>query len=250
MKAVIIDDENKARHLLSTILKEYCPQITKIEEAPNLMEGVKQIRKHQPDVVFLDIEMPDYLGIEICDFLEEEEMTFALIFTTAYSHYAVKAFEINAVDYLLKPMRPKQIKAALSKVEQRTSTENIHHQLLELKESVQQNTFKKIGIPVADGIMFLKLEDIICLEADGMYTKLYTTSSDMQMISKPLKYFVSLLDEMEFFYRPHRSFFINIHYVKQYLKKDGHSIVMDNDVQVPLPRDKREDFLELMNKVG
>lgn len=250
MKAVIIDDENKARHLLATILEEYCPQITNIIQAENLTNGVKQIRKHEPDIVFLDIEMPDYLGIEICDFLEEEEMTFSLIFTTAYSHYAVKAFQINAVDYLLKPLRPKQIKTALGKVEQRINTGSIHDQLLKLKESIQQNTFKRIGVPVAHGIMFLKLEELICLEADGMYTKVYTTNSDPLMISKPLKYFVSLLDEIELFYRPHRSFFINMQYVKQYLKKDGHSIIMDNGIQVPLPRDKREVFLALMSKVN
>lgn len=250
MKAVIIDDEAKARNLLSTILNDFCPQVTEVHEAHNLMDGVKTIKNQQPDVVFLDIEMPDYLGIEIANFMEKEEMNFHLIFTTAYSHYAIKAFEMNAIDYLLKPMRPKQIKEALSKVTEQMSRASIHHQLIELKESVQNNTFKKLAVPISNGILFIKLDEIICFEADGMYTKLYTNNDSPQVISKPLKYFSSLLDSVEFFYRPHRSFLVNIHFMKQYLKKDGHSIIMDNDIQVPLARDKREEFMAFVKKMG
>lgn len=249
MKAVIIDDESKARHLLATILKDYCPQITQIEEAENLIEGVQLIRATIPDIVFLDIEMPDYLGIEIGDFLEPKEMTFQLIFTTAYSEYAIKAFEVNAVDYLLKPIRPKQIKGALKKIEQRIQYDSIAQQISVLKESIQENYFKKIAVPVSTGILFIDIEDIICMEADGMYTKLHTNSNGAQIISKPLKYFVELLKGNEHFYRSHRSFLININFVRQYVKKDGHSILLEKNIETPLSRDKRETFLEIINRL-
>ncbi|CAA6799351.1 MAG: DNA-binding response regulator [uncultured Aureispira sp.] len=250
MKAVIIDDESKARRLLATILKDYCPQITQIKEAKNLMDGIQLIRDAAPDIVFLDIEMPDYLGIEIGDFLEPSEMTFQLIFTTAYSEYAIKAFEVNAVDYLLKPMRPKQIKNALSKIAQRANNNNIAQQISTLKESIQDNHFKKIAIPVSTGILFIDIDDIICLEANGMYTQLYTTSNGAQLISKPLKYFVHLLETNEYFYRSHRSFLINIKFVRQYIKKDGHSILLENKIQTPIARDRREVFLDLIRRLS
>lgn len=250
MKAVIIDDESKARRLLSTILKDYCPQVTQIEEAKNLMDGVQLIRNAAPDVVFLDIEMPDYLGIEIGDFLEPDEMTFQLIFTTAYSEYAIKAFEVNAVDYLLKPIRPKQIKNALHKIAQRAhNNNNIAQQVSTLKESIQDNHFKKIAVPISTGILFIDIDDIICMEADGMYTQLHTNSNGAQMISKPLKYFVDLLEGNEQFYRSHRSFLININFVRQYIKKDGHSILLKNNIETPISRDKREVFLELISRL-
>lgn len=249
MKAVIIDDESKARHLLSTILKDYCPQVTEIQEAENLMDGVQLIRSSKPNIVFLDIEMPDYLGIEIGDFLEPSEMTFQLIFTTAYSEYAIKAFEVNAVDYLLKPIRPKQIKNALKKIENRLKYDTVAQQISTLKESIQDNHFKKIAVPVSTGILFVDIEDIICMEADGMYTKLHTNSNGAQIISKPLKYFVELLVGNEHFYRSHRSFLININFVRQYIKKDGHSILLENNIETPLSRDKRDAFLEIVNRV-
>lgn len=249
MKAVIIDDESKARRLLTTILKDYCPQVTQIHEAENLMDGVQLIRKTTPDLVFLDIEMPDYLGIEIGNFLEEKEMDFHLIFTTAYSDYAIKAFEVNAVDYLLKPIRPKQIKEALKKVSKRIKHDNLHHQLSVLKDTMKESSFKKIAVPISNGILFIDINDIICMEADGMYTKLHTTSNGSQIISKPLKYFVDLLNENNLFYRCHRSFFINIVFVRQYIKKDGHTILLEKDIEVPLARDKREVFLDKISRL-
>jgi len=249
MKTIIIDDEPKARRLLSNILTECCPLVTEIHEAENLMEGVKQIRIHQPDVVFLDIEMPDYLGIDIGDFLAKEEMNFHIIFTTAYSHYAVKAFEVNAIDYLLKPIRPKQINEALHKVQTNINKTQIAHQLASLKEFVEHKTIKKIAIPVSNGILFVKVETIICLEADGMYTKVHLLNDSVKTISKPLKYFVSLLEGVEIFFRPHRSFLINTNFIKQYIKKDGHTVVMENDITAPISRDKREAFMQVINTI-
>jgi two-component system LytT family response regulator len=248
MTALIIDDEAKARNLLYNILNEYCPQVTEIHQATSLIEGVRLIKKHKPNVVFLDIEMPEYLGTELFDFIEKKEVGFNLIFTTAYNHYAIKAFDMNALDYLLKPLRPQQIKNALNKIKQEFDVQEIYQQLEALKESHQNNEFKKIGLPIADGLLFVKLTDIIYLEAKGMYTQIHLQGRSKQLISKPLKYFIGLLDEIDFFYKPHRSFLLNLNFVAQYLNKDGHFAIMENEEAIPLARHKKEEFLLLLKE--
>ena len=116
MKVAIIDDEKKARRLLTILITENCFQITEIREAENLPAGVRLINDFQPDIVFLDIEMPGYSGIQILDFFNPSQINFELVFTTAYSQYAIKAFELNAIDYLLKPLRPDQVVSRWTKL--------------------------------------------------------------------------------------------------------------------------------------
>lgn len=248
MKAVIIDDETRARNLLSTILKDYCPEVESFEQAPNLLDGVALIRKTQPDVVFLDVDMPDHLGIEIGNFLSVEELNFYIIFTTAHSRYATKAFELNALDYLLKPLRPKQVREAVHKAACKVNNDSIQEQLLELKSTIEKNSFKKIGLPITEGVIFVNLDEIICIEADGMYSKVYLSGGKKtQLISKPLKHFLTILEEVNNFYKPHRSFIINMQHIQQYVKKDGHYIIMENDLMVNLSKHRKDDFVQKLN---
>lgn len=249
MKVIIIDDEAKARNLLKTILQDFCEGITEILEADNLLKGIEIIKSELPQLVFLDIEMPEHNGTQIFDFLEPNQVDFNIIFTTAYSEFAIKAFEMNATDYLLKPMRPVKVKAAIEKVKSHLKTQNISKQIQELKISFQSAMFDKIGLPVSDGILFVKLDDIIVMEADGMYTKVYITNNRSHIISKPLKYFVDILKNNSVFYRPHRSFCINIKHIKQFVRKDGNYIVMSNDVIVSISKDKKDEFLDIVNSL-
>lgn len=250
MKAIIIDDESRARNLLSTILKDYCPEVKSFEEAPSLLEGVALIRKIQPNIVFLDVDMPDHLGIEIGNFLSTEELNFYIIFTTAHSRYATKAFELNALDYLLKPLRPKQVREAVYKAACKVNNDSVREQLQELRNTIQKNNFKKIALPISDGVLFVNLEDIVCIEADGMYSKVYLTDKKKtQLISKPLKHFLNILEEMPYFYKPHRSFIINMQHIQQYVKKDGHYIIMENDLIVNLSKHRKDEFVEKLNQL-
>lgn len=249
MTALIIDDEAKARMLLSTILNEYCEEVKTVNEAENLKLGVERIKELNPDVVFLDVEMPEHMGTQIMDFFEEGEIDFKIIFTTAHSEYALKAFELNAIDYLLKPLRPNQVKEAVSKAYLEIEQKTLSEQLTELQASFNSLNFKKIGLPISDGILFIEIEDIICMEADGMYTKFYTKTNGSKVVSKPLKHFVGLLSDSKEFFRPHRSYCINMRYIKQFVKKDGGYLVMDNDVIVSISKEKREDFLQLMGSL-
>ena len=250
MKALIIDDEKKARQVLRISIEENCPKIIQIIEAEDLLSGVALIKKEQPSIVFLDIEMPVHSGLEILNFIEKEVYNFEIIFTTAYSEYAIQAFQLSAIDYLLKPLRPSQVKVAVDKAIAFLGNSEINKRLTELKLSLQDSNFKKIGLPNADGIKFVNFNDIVMLEADGMYTNVSTISDGNILVSKPLKFFVDVLLEIKTFYRPHRSYLINLSYIKEYIKKDGGYIVMDNNVAVSISKDKKDEFLTIVQNIG
>ena len=163
MKAVIIDDEQKARRLLRLLLEENCPQITAIETAEDLPKGVALINKFQPDIVFLDIEMPGYSGIQLLEFFTPEQINFEVIFTTAYAEYAIKAFELNAIDYLLKPLRHDQLETAVQKAIQQIGQSKVSERLEELRNTLKVSNIRKIGLPVSNGVLFVELDDVIMM---------------------------------------------------------------------------------------
>lgn len=249
MEVVIIDDEKRARSLLRTILEQECSGIESIYEAPNLLEGVALIQAHQPKLVFLDIEMPEHQGIEIFEHFAKEEINFEIVFCTAFSEYALRAFEMNAIDYLLKPLRPQKVKGVVEKVQSSFRQDQIQEKLEELKNALRLNKFQKIGLPVSNGILFIPIEEIILMEADGMYTKVFTTNNGSELVSKPLKFFNDLMEKSPLFYRPHRSFIMNIKFVKQYVRTDGNYVVLENDYMVPISKDKKEEFLNLVSSI-
>jgi len=249
MKAIIIDDERKARNVLRIIVADNCPKITKIVEASNLLEGIALIKKEKPSIVFLDIEMPDHSGLEILNFIDKKDINFEIIFTTAYSEYAIQAFQLTAIDYILKPIRPTQVKEAVAKAIQFIGKSQINVKLEELKSYLSSKNFDKIGLPYSDGIKFVNFKDIVLLEADGMYTKVSIKNETTILVSKPLKFFSDLLQNKPIFYKPHRSYYINLSYIKAYIKKDGGYIIMDNDKNVSLSKDIKDEFLDIMQSV-
>ena len=250
MNVIIIDDERKARNVLKTLLIENCPKISNISEAENLIDGISLIKKENPEIVFLDIEMPEHSGLEILDFIDKEAFNFEIIFTTAYSEYALQAFQLTAIEYLLKPVRPTQIKEAVEKAITHIDKSQINERLIELKSCLQQSDFKKIGLPYANGIKFVAIDQIIMFEADGMYTNVFVRDDSNFLVSKPIKFFVETLKNNPTFFKPHRSFFVNLKYLKEYVKKDGGYIVMDNNKSVSLSKDKKELFLEIIQSIS
>lgn len=249
MKALIIDDEKKARQVLNILVEENCPKVSQIFLAEDLLSGIEIIKKEEPSIVFLDIEMPEHSGLEILNFIEKEVYNFEIIFTTAYSEYAVQAFQLSAIDYLLKPVRPSQVKEAVDKAITFLGSSQINKRLIELKTSLQESNFKKIGLPYADGIKFVNFDEIVSMEADGMYTKVSTTKDGTILVSKPLKFFVESLQKINVFYRPHRSHLINLSFIKEYVKKDGGYILMENGKTVSISKDKKEEFLTIVQNI-
>jgi two-component system, LytTR family, response regulator len=249
MKAIIIDDENKARSLMQALIKDHCPEIVSTLEADDLESGVAKIKLEKPDIVFLDIEMPKYSGLQILEFFEGYEIDFEIIFTTAYNEYALQAFKLSAIDYLLKPIDASELKSAVHKAQMAISQQQFNHKLDDLRNAFKQLSINKIALDIPKGIVFVSHDDILFFEADGMYTKVYMKHEDPQLICKPLRHFVDQLSERPIFYKPHRSYLINLKYIKQFVKNDGFYLVMENNKSVPISKDKKDEFLQMVNDV-
>jgi len=223
MKVILIDDESRARNVLKTLLIEECNGVSVILEASNLKEGVSIINKESPDIVFLDVEMPQQSGLEIMDYFKDETIEFQIIFTTAYSQYAIEAFKISAIDYLNK--------------------------LKKLEKAFQHLSINKIALEVPKGIIFTSHDEIIFFEADGVYTKVHLKDGKSELICKTLKHFSEQLIDNPFFYKPHRSYLINLKFMNKVTKQDGYHIVMNNKTTIPIARDRKDDFLKMVTNV-
>ncbi|MFN8285022.1 MAG: LytTR family DNA-binding domain-containing protein [Chitinophagales bacterium] len=247
-KAIIIDDEAKARRLIQTLIEENCPQIEIVAEAEDVPNAVKAIHLHKPDIVFSDIDMPNYDGFQLLDFVEKAD--FELIYCTAHNDYALKAFEVSAVGYLVKPVQISLLVKAVEKaIQLRNVQPTITQRLDTLKENIKENALKRIALPVADGLHFVDLTDLLYLEAEGAYTHVVLKNNSKLLISKKLKEFETLLSENKNFFRTHRSFVINTDAIQQYIKSDGGSILMSNNVEIPVARERKEDFQQLFDNI-
>ncbi|WP_299439667.1 LytTR family DNA-binding domain-containing protein [uncultured Aquimarina sp.] len=249
MKALIIDDENKARRLLQALIEIECNDITDIVQAPDLESGVQMIKTEKPDIVFLDIEMPQYSGLQILDFFEDEKVTFQIIFTTGYNQYAVEAFKLSAIDYLLKPIDVEELKIAVNKAVISAKEKTINDKFEDLKQSFKQLSLNKLALDIPKGIIFVSHDDVLYFEADGMYTKVYLQDNKTELICKPLKHFILQLESKSIFYKPHRSYLINLKHIKELSKKDGYHLVMENNKTIPIAKDKKEEFIRVVKEV-
>ena len=240
IKAIIVDDEPNARKALKGLLAENFEQVQVIAECKDVPEAVKSINKHKPDLVFLDIEMPGYSGFELLDFFEEQQVNFKIIFVTAYSDYSLRAFESSAVDYILKPVRLEHVARALKKLNvEKPGSERIQYQVLRENFSQQE---KKIVLQTAETIFVVKQDDIIYLQAEGSYTKIFTATHGVLTITKKLLDFEYLESDGPFF-RTHRSYIVNLNHIKRVDKKDF-VVVMTNEAAVYLAQDKKNHLLE------
>jgi two-component system LytT family response regulator len=248
IRAIIIDDEERARNTLRALLKEYCPQVEVVGICANIPEGVLNINQKRPQLVFLDIEMPEYNGFELLSFFRE--IDFQIIFVTAYNEYALKAFEVSAVDYLLKPVDIDKLKIAVEKAAKRLGSPDIQHNVDVLKDTFKTGQFNKIALPVSEGLLFIEVPDIVYLEAEGSYTNVWLKNGAKILVSKKMKFFEEILDTRPNFFRSHRSFMVNINYLKKYSKNDS-SLLLDNGKVVYISRERKAEFEEQLrlNKV-
>ena len=253
MKAIIIDDEPHCRNVILRILEKHCPELVIVATCANGIEGLKAIIKHQPDVVFLDIEMPLMNGFQMLESLGNEDIHFTLIFTTAYDKFAVQAFKYSAFDYLLKPIDDAELVAAIQKLEKKStpfSTESGFRtstvQIQNLKHNLHANgQFNKLTIANTRGILFIEIADIIAMESDSNYTKIYIAGGETVLASKTLGYFDELLSERPLFFRTHKQFIVNLNWIKEYISGDNNEILLKNGLKAKLARTRRETFLEL-----
>lgn len=241
IQAIIIDDEKRARLNLELLIEEYCSNVQVIASCENLPEGVKAIRKHKPDLVFLDIEMPGHSGLELLDFFDENEIEFKIIFTTAYQEYAIQAFKFSAVDYLLKPINPNELTEAVKRFSK--TKEKLQNYAI-LKENIKQDSFKKIAVPTGNSLLFLETDKIVCIKGEGAYSEIICSDGNKHLVSRNLKNFEDIMCIDNNFVRIHKSYIVNTNFITAYNKSDGGSLELKNGMQLPISLEKVQLILE------
>ncbi|MFN3341971.1 MAG: LytR/AlgR family response regulator transcription factor [Flavobacteriales bacterium] len=245
INAVLIDDSSQARKLLRLMLAELAPDVNVLGECSDLIEGVKSIRESKPDVVFLDIEMPGKSGLQILEELPRDEMQYEIIFTTAYDEYALRAFRLSALDYLLKPISETELNEAVKKIRQRKQMHSSSERIQALNANLQQKEASVICVPIQNGFARIPLESILYFEADGSYVNIVTAEGKPRTISKNLKYIEQTLEGNSRFLRVHRSYLLNIDQVLEYNRSGRGTILMNNGHSIDLARDRKEAFLKV-----
>lgn len=239
-RAIIIDDIENARISLKADLLDYCPDVEVVGEAEGVVSGVKAIKELNPDVVFLDIQMNDGTGFDLLEILPE--VNFKLIFTTASNEFAIKAFKFSAVDYLMKPIDPIELREAVSKAsfDFNFGVETLKHNL--------NNGIERIALNSQDKIIVIKVLDIVRLESSGSYTLFYTKQGEQILVTKTLKEYDALLSDQGFI-RVHQSHLINLDAVKEFVKNDGGYIKMLDGSDIPVSSRKKSLVLKTLTGI-
>lgn len=240
LRTILIDDEKNAVNALKIIIEEFAQNLEIVGTASSAKEGLQLIKTLQPDVVFLDIQMPHMTGIELLESLEGEK-TFEIVFLTAYNNYAQEAFKLNAFYYLLKPINLPDFIAVINKLSEKKSSMYFEERQANLKKLFGN----RISIPSSEGVEFITISDIIRVEASGSYVTVYMINKKQLVFSKNLKTMEELLAKHAFF-RAHKSHLINVNFVQKYLSfKDGGTITMVDGSEIDLSRSHKEEFVAM-----
>lgn len=246
LTAIIVDDEVQSRETLERMLVNFCPDVQILGKAESVAKAVPLIDTQQPDVVFLDIEMPGGNGFTLLE--HYEEFPFEVIFTTAHDLYAINAIKFAALDYLLKPVNIKELQEAVKRAEKKIGgkeKEDRQQKMEALKSNLTQSDqkFTKIALPTSEGIDFIEVEDIIRVEAERSYSNFHLKGRKKIMVSKPLSEYESLLEECNFF-RTHKSHMINLDHLQKYVKGKGGYVIMVDDSHVDVSVRRKESLLQ------
>lgn len=243
---VIIDDETNCIEMLEWLLKTYCPDVVIDEMCNSGTKGIEAINKHKPDVVFLDIEMPKMNGF---DMLEKfDKLFFDVVFTTAYDKFAIKAFKYSALNYLLKPIDPDDLKETIKRLAEKKSSPSKDQMSLLLQNIKNfQQPVSRIALTTHDGMIFVHTTDIMYCQAESNYTNIKLTNGNKLLVAKTLKDIDETLSGKDF-YRIHNSFLINLNQIKKFVRGDGGYVVMKDDEQITIARARREDFFDMFSK--
>jgi two-component system, LytTR family, response regulator len=245
IKAIIIDDENHCIITLEHLISQL-ENVTVVATTQDSLQAKTLIEEHQPDIVFLDIEMPGKNGFDVINQLER--ISFKVIFTTAYDQYALKALRLNALDYLLKPIALEDIKEAVAKFENnelpisKDQLQNLHV----FSHGKMQDT---IALSTQQGLLFVKIDDIMYLEASSSYTYIVMNDKTKHLASKTMATFEEVLSDNALFFRTHKSHIVNLKFIKQYIRGEGGELIMQDGNNIALSRNRKQDFLNLFKKI-
>jgi two-component system, LytTR family, response regulator len=242
IRAILVDDEESARDVLQNLLLRFCPEVELIAKCENVPEAVELIKKEEPELVFLDIEMPNYAGYEIVNFFEK--INFEIIFITAYDQYAIRAFEIAAIDYLLKPIDIERLKQAVQRTQQQYSIAHQAQRLSLLSKTLETKELKNIVISDRNQQNVIPVDSIIAIEAQESYCLVHTLTKKY-IASKNLKHFETVFESLPRFIRVHKSWLINKEHLKQYSKSEL-TIQLSNGLLAKLSKYKKAEFEEAL----
>ncbi len=240
---VIIDDEERNRDLLRHLIGKHNPEATIVGEAESVDQGFDVIKSTNPDLVLLDISMPPYNGFDLLKLFDQ--ISFGIIFITAYSEYAIQAIKYSALDYILKPVKADELKQAINRFQEKShQTTNLQYQLL--REPVQHsNKPQKLFIHSFQAHSVIQISDILYLQSSGNYTEFYFANSPKLISSRPIKQYEELLQNHQF-YRVHKSYVINMNHVQAIHTVDGGEVILTGNVAVPIAHRRMELFMRVM----
>ncbi len=245
---IIIDDEKNARETLAKIIERYfSDKIQILQLSDSVKEGVFAINKFRPDLVFLDVEMPEENGFKLFDYFDIYD--FEVIFTTAYKQYAIDAIKFAALDYLLKPINYIDLRDVLVRLEKKKNKSSNTEQIEAFLNNINSDSgnFNKIALPTMDGFQLEKVNNIVYCQAEENYCKIFTNRNEAILVARTLKNIEELLPE-ELFFRIHKSHLVNMNYIKSYTKTDGYKIKLENGVELDVATRRNEEFLKALTK--
>ncbi|PWT99092.1 MAG: DNA-binding response regulator [Bacteroidetes bacterium] len=243
IKAIIIDDEIHCLDTLNILLTDYCPEVQVVEQCVLARKAIGAIEKHKPDLIFLDIEMPAMNGFELLEQLVP--FSFSLIFTTSYDQYAIKAIKFSALDYLLKPIDPKELVAAVQKVRTKKHPPSLEQfQVLLNHIQHKEANFNKLAVPTSEGYELLLVTDIVRCEADDNYTHVFLKNKKKITACRTLKEIEEQLDSFASFLRVHHSYLVNLNEISRYIRGEGGYLIMSDGSTVNVSRSRKDALLK------
>ncbi|QES90312.1 LytR/AlgR family response regulator transcription factor [Rhizosphaericola mali] len=250
IRAVIIDDEKNNIDNLTGLLEKYSPEVDIVGTATNADDGIKIITASNPDLLFLDIQMPDKNGFDVLRTLPHHQ--FEIIFVTAYDHYGIQAIKFAAIDYLLKPVNPEELKLSIGKVVEKLKQKKANLQLENLLELIKYKDSKKehkLALSTFKEIRFVYTSEILRCESSNAYTTFYLSDGKNIMVSNPIYEYEELLTEYDFI-RCHQSHLVNKKFIKSLIREDGGYLLLTDDTQIPISRSKKEIVLKSLTSNG
>jgi two-component system, LytTR family, response regulator len=243
IKAILVDDEKHCRETLSIQLEKYCSEVQLLAQCSSAVQGLEAIAQYQPDVVFLDVEMPKMNGFEMLQ--QFSHIPFEVIFTTGYDAYAIKAIRFSAIDYLLKPIDKDELRKAVGKVSQKTG-HSLNQQLDILlgKLGTKQVPLQKIALPTLDGFELVPIENILHCEADSNYTHVVLKHAKKVLVSRTLKEIEELLGGHAFL-RVHHSYLVNLNEIVRYIRGEGGYVIMSDNTSITVSRSRKDALLKV-----
>jgi two-component system LytT family response regulator len=245
-KALIIDDENRTRELIAKMITSFGFDIEAIPVGENVQSGIKAIEEIKPDIVFLDIQMPDGTGFDVLRSVKNKN--FEVVFITAHEEFAIKAIKFSALDYLLKPIDPSELRAAVERAIKAVDDKKEDSQFDALQNNIQPNQKRRLVLKTQESVFVVELHEIIRCEADRNYTSFFLVGGKKILVSKTLKEYETLLSSHNFL-RVQQSHLINLDYVDRYDKGNGGSVVMKDGSEVPLSPAKRDVFFKILENL-